>query len=274
MTYNEIINIASRLDKETKKKIDKEVEERLEILKLGELDQEDIERMEECLYMSLVIQEYLDGEYELIEEERQFLLSEMEELYGDYNDLLLKAKLEEKVGKKKRMALELMKIREQLFNYKDRMKGVKENLKENRNNKEKLEELSSKDTMKEVAKENKEFAKENKREKFVDDDMKNRENKFGLDFDSGSVLEKVSKIKHNKEENVKEVVIEKVVIKENERHAREKEKDFKELEGTRNSSVWDNIEQQQNQMENVKGDSIPTNSPFYNVAKENASNSR
>ena len=77
MTYNEIINIANRLDKKDKARIDKAVEERLEILKLGDLNDEELDRMEECLYMSLVIQEYLDGEYELIEEERLLLLEEM-----------------------------------------------------------------------------------------------------------------------------------------------------------------------------------------------------
>ena len=168
MTYNEIINIAKRLDDETKERIDQEVAERLEILKLGDLNEEQMESMEECLYMSLVIQEYLDGEYELIDEERAFLLEEMAELYGEYNDLLLKAKLEEKVSKKKRLALELMRIREKLFKYKDRMHDVKEDMKTNRQNKKDLDDLTNKKKMKEVAKDNK-------------------KGKRGLDNDSGRV---------------------------------------------------------------------------------------
>ena len=154
MTYNEVINIARRLDKETQAKIDKEVEERLEILREGDLNQEDMEKMEDCLYMSLVIQEYLDGEYELLEEEKMLLLAEMEELYNEYGELLTKAKLEEKVSKKKRMALELMRIREQLFDRKDRMRDVNQDIRTNRENNEKLENLSSKDNMEKIAKDN------------------------------------------------------------------------------------------------------------------------
>lgn len=155
MTYNEVINIARRLDKETQEKIDKEVEERLEILREGDLNNEDMEKMEECLYMSLVIQEYLDSEFELLEEEKMLLLAEMEELYNEYGDLLTKAKLEEKVSKKKRMALELMRIREQLFERKDRMQDVNKDIKTNRDNNDKLAELSSKDNMKKIAEETK-----------------------------------------------------------------------------------------------------------------------
>lgn len=170
MTYNEIVNIAKRLDKDVKLKIDKEVEERLEILKEGDLDQEDMEKMEECLYMSLVLQEYLDGEYELLDEERNMLLAEMEEMYNEYGDLLTKAKLEEKLSKKKRMALELMRIREQLFSRKDLMKDVNKHMKDNRNNKDELKGLSDKDKMKELAKDNKAYKEKGK---------------WGLDRDSG-----------------------------------------------------------------------------------------
>lgn len=153
MTYNEIINIARRLDKETQQQIDKEVEERLDILRQGDLNEEEMEKMEECLYMSLVIQEYLDGEYELLDEERELLLAEMEEMYNEYGELLTRAKLEEKVSKKKRMALELMRIRESLFEKKGRVKEVKTQMKENRDNKEKIKEMSSKESMKTLAKE-------------------------------------------------------------------------------------------------------------------------
>ena len=172
MTYDEVLNIAKRLDKETKVKIDKEVDERLAILKEGDLNEEDMAKMEECLYMSLVIQEYLNGEYELLEEEKALLLDEMEELYNEYGELLTKAKLEEKLSKKKRMALELMRIREQLFDRKEFLKNVKENIKTNKESNDKLKELSSKETMKEVAKESKK-------------DLANpdKQSKIGLDMD-------------------------------------------------------------------------------------------
>ncbi len=155
MTYDEVLNIASRLSKETKKRIDKDVDERMEILRQGDLSEEDMAKMEECLYMSLVIQEYLDSEFELLEEEKALLLDEMEELYNEYGELLTRAKLEEKLSKKKRMALELMRIREQLYGRKDLLKNVNENLKNNVKSKEKLSDLSSKKTMKEVAKDSK-----------------------------------------------------------------------------------------------------------------------
>lgn len=155
MTYNEIINIANRLDKETKQEIDKAVEERLEILKEGELSKEDLEKMEECLYMTLVIQEYLNGEFELLEEEKVLLLEEMEEMYNQYGELLLKAKLEEKLSKKKRMTLELMRIREELLKRKKRIKDVNDRMKENLENQEKFQELSTKEKMEEIAQENK-----------------------------------------------------------------------------------------------------------------------
>jgi len=177
MTHEEITNIAKRMSKDVQKRIDKEVEERLEILREGDLSEEDMERMEDCLYMSLVLQEFLDGEYEMLEEERILLLEDMEELFNEYNELLISAKLEEKLSKKKRMALELMRIREQLFQHKDRMKMVNEQIKGNRDNKGKLEELSDKKSMKEVA---------NKK------DLPNpdKQRKFGVDRDSRAVKEK------------------------------------------------------------------------------------
>lgn len=150
MTYNEIRNIANKLDKETQKRIEKEVDERLEILKEGDLDEESMGKMEECLYIALVLQEYLNGEYEILEEEKSLLLEEMESMYNEYGDILARAKIEEKVSKKKRMALELMKIREELMSKKENVKDVNTKIKENRENNEKLKELSSKDNMRDI----------------------------------------------------------------------------------------------------------------------------
>ena len=125
MTKREIANIASRMDEETKLLIEKEVAERLEILKEGDLSEDELSEMEECLYASLVLEEFLNGEYELLEEERQALFDEMEEMYNRYSDLLVRARIEEKVGKKKRMTLELMKIRERLMERKQTIKTSK-----------------------------------------------------------------------------------------------------------------------------------------------------
>ena len=183
MTYEEVVNIANQLDEETKEKIEEEVAERLVILAKGNLDEQDMAKMEECLYMSFVIQEYLDGEYELLEEEKAILLDEMEELYNEYGELLTRAKLEEKLSRKKRMTLELMRIREQLFGRKDILKNVDNNIKTNKANNDKLKELSSKDKMKEVAKDyKKELPNPDKQ-------------KWGLDYDT-----KVSPAKNQKVE--------------------------------------------------------------------------
>lgn len=155
MTYNEILNIAKKLDKEIKKKIDNDVEERMEILAKGELNREELMKMEECLYMSLVIQEYLNGEMEILEEERLFLLEEMEELYNEYGSLLSKAKLEEKLSKKKMMALELRRIREELFNRKKNVKLLKDKLQENQKNIDNLKKTSSLEEMEVIVNEKK-----------------------------------------------------------------------------------------------------------------------
>lgn len=183
MTYNDIINIAKRLDKETQKRIDKDVEERVEILKEGDLSKEDMDKMEECLYMSLVLQEYLSGEYELLEEEKALLLAEMEEMFNEYGELLSKAKLEEKLSKKKRMALYLMKIREELFDKKERVKDVDERMKNNQNDQDKLKNDASKDNMKKIA--------DNNKDKVMGKDKKDLPNpdkmKWGADNDSGRV---------------------------------------------------------------------------------------
>lgn len=151
MTYDEIAIIAKRLDKNTKKQIDLDVEERMEILRQGNLTEKELEKMEDNLYMSLVLQEYLSGEYELLEEEKALLLAEMEELYNEYMDLLTKAKLEKKLNKKKMMALELMKIREQLLKHKKTIARVKADLKATKKEIKNLEEKSSKEKMKKVA---------------------------------------------------------------------------------------------------------------------------
>jgi hypothetical protein len=151
MTKDELFNIAKRLDEDTKRLIDKEVEERLEILKEGDLTQEELEQMEEYMYTSFILQEYLNGEYELLEEERQELFDEMEEMYNKYSYLLVCARLEEKVSKKKRMTLELMKIREQLMNSKTDYKNIKSKMKQNREDHNNLKELSKKEKMKELS---------------------------------------------------------------------------------------------------------------------------
>ena len=152
MTRDELFNIARRMDEETREMIDQEVEEKLEILKQGDLTQEELEQMEEYLYASLVLQEFLNGEYELLEEERQELFDEMEEMYNKYADLLVRARLEENVSKKKRMTLELMKIREQLMDRKGQYKDIKQRMKENRDKHNKLKELNKNEKMKEYSK--------------------------------------------------------------------------------------------------------------------------
>jgi len=151
MTREELQNIAKRMDEETRDFIDGEVEERLAILRKGDLTEEELQQMEEYLYASLVLQEYLNGEYELLEEERQELFDEMEEMYNKYADLLVRARIEEKVSKKKRMTLELMKIREQLMNRKEDYKDIKQRMKDNRENYNKLKDLNKKENMKEMA---------------------------------------------------------------------------------------------------------------------------
>ncbi|MBR3891161.1 MAG: hypothetical protein IKJ30_03725 [Bacilli bacterium] len=152
MDRQEIMNIAQRLDDQAKLLIEKELEERLEILKEGDLSEEELSQMEECLFASLVLQEFLDGEYELLEEERQALFDEMEEMYNRYNDLLVRARIEEKVGKKKRMTLELMRIRERLMNSKQDYKDLKNMMKNNRERKNKLNNLTKKEKMKDYSK--------------------------------------------------------------------------------------------------------------------------
>ena len=151
MTYDEIAVIAKRLDKDKKRQIDLDVEERMEILKQGNLTKKELEQMEENLYMSLVLQEYLSGEYELLEEEKALLLAEMEDMYNIYVDLLSRAKLEKKLSKKKMMTLELMKIREQLLKHKKTIARVKADMKTTKKNIKDLEEKSSKKKMKDVA---------------------------------------------------------------------------------------------------------------------------
>lgn len=181
MTQQEFINIAKRLDKKKQELIDKEVEERLKILKEGELTNEEMIQMEECLYKSLVLQEYLDSEFELLEDEKTLLLEEMESLYNEYGDLLLKAKIEEKLSRKKRMALQLLTIRQQLFQRKELLNRVKDEIKDNRNNKDKLDKSTNKKKMKDISKESKE------------------KGKWGFDRDSG--VSGGGKAAENKEKN-------------------------------------------------------------------------
>lgn len=159
MTKKEIMIMAQRLDDEAKLLIEKEVQERLEILKEGDLSEEELEEMELYLYASLVLQEFLDGEYEILEEERQQLFDEMEEMYNKYNDLLVRARIEEKVSKKKRMTLELMKIRERLMQSKQDYKDIKKMMKNNRDDKNKLKDVSTKEKMKDYSKVAKQDAK-------------------------------------------------------------------------------------------------------------------
>lgn len=143
MTYNEVVSIAKRLDKETKLRIDACVDERMDLLAGSELTKSEMTKMEECLYMSLVLQEYLEGENELLEEEKMLLLAEMEELFDEYGELLSNAKIEDKKAKKRLMAMDLKRIREELFIKKDAFKAIRAQVKENRKNMKDLKDATS-----------------------------------------------------------------------------------------------------------------------------------
>ena len=151
MTYNDVLSIAKRLSKETKDRIDNDVAERMEVLSKGNLSKEDLTKMEDCLYMSLVIQEYLNSEVELLEEEKMLLLTEMEEMYNEYGELLSKAKIEEKLSRKRKMALELRRMREELLNRKKDVQRLKQQLQTNKKNLVDMQDASSVKKMKSIA---------------------------------------------------------------------------------------------------------------------------
>ena len=151
MTHSEIVNIAKLLDKETKDKIDAAVDQRMELLVQGDLTQEELIKMEECMYTALVLQEYLNGELEILAEERVLLLSEMEDMYDEYGQLLSKAKLEKKLSQKRMMALQLRQLRESLLNKKGTVKNLKKQEQEQKKNIKELEKLSGEKNLSKIA---------------------------------------------------------------------------------------------------------------------------
>ena len=189
MTYQEIYEIAKKLDKKTQDRIDKEVGERLKILEEGELTDEQMEEMEDCMYVAFVLQEYLNSEYEILDEERLQILAEMEDLYNEYVDMLARARIEEKVSKKKRMALQLMQIREQLFGHKDHMQEIKVQMKNIQSKSKTLDNLTSKESIKNVAKENKELLNKNKDLEKQLDKQKNITKEQGKELEKNKMTE-------------------------------------------------------------------------------------
>lgn len=100
MTINEIKGLTRFLSEEEVEKIKKQIKEKEDVLKGGNLDEEEMIQVLNTLFAVLVIEKTLESEIEGVEEIRDELEQELLECYEVYDAYLNKYKKEEKKKKK------------------------------------------------------------------------------------------------------------------------------------------------------------------------------
>ena len=100
MTISEIKNLTKFLTDEEAEKIKQEIKDKENVLKIQNMDEEEIGQVLNTLFAILVIEKTLELEIEGVEEIRADLEKELLEAYEIYDAYMIKYKKEEKKKKK------------------------------------------------------------------------------------------------------------------------------------------------------------------------------
>ena len=118
MTVTEIKNLTKYLTDEEVEDIKKEIKSKENILKSGNLDEEELGQVLNTLFAILVIEKTLEQQVEDIENIRSELEQELLEAYQMYDSYIEKSKADEKKKKKRRWLFDLLGISENIRNRK------------------------------------------------------------------------------------------------------------------------------------------------------------
>lgn len=118
MTITEIKNLTKFLSEEEVEKIKEEIKNKEDVLKSGNLDEEELIQVLNTLFAILVIEKTLESEIEGVEEIRAELEEELLEAYNTYDSYMGKYKKEDK-KKKKRWLLDFLFLSENVRARKD-----------------------------------------------------------------------------------------------------------------------------------------------------------
>lgn len=121
MTVTEIKNLTKYLTDEEVEDIKKEIKSKENILKSGNLDEEELGQVLNTLFAILVIEKTLEQQVEDIENIRSELEQELLEAYQMYDSYMEKSKADEKKKKKRRWLFDLLGISE---NIRERKTGI------------------------------------------------------------------------------------------------------------------------------------------------------
>lgn len=118
MTINEIKNLTNYLSEEEVKEIKKEIKSKEDILKSGDIDEEELIQVLNTLFAILVIEKTLDSEIEDIENIKDELEEELLEAYQEYDDYMSRYKKDKKKKKKKNWLLHFLFLSDDIKNKK------------------------------------------------------------------------------------------------------------------------------------------------------------
>ena len=113
MTITEIKNLTKFLSEEEVEKIKQEIKNKEDVLKSGNLDEEELIQVLNTLFAILVIEKTLESEIEGVEEIREELEEELLEAYNTYDAYMVRYKKEDK-KKKKRWLLDFLFLSENI----------------------------------------------------------------------------------------------------------------------------------------------------------------
>ena len=117
MTISEIKELTRFLSEEEIKKIKDEIKSKEDVLKNGNLDEEEMVQVLNTLFAVLVIEKTLESEIEGVEEIRDELEKELLECYNVYDSYMAKYRAQDK-KKKKRWLLDFLVLSEDIRNKK------------------------------------------------------------------------------------------------------------------------------------------------------------
>ena len=121
MTVTEIKNLTKYLTDEDIEDIKKEIKNKENILKQGNLDEEELGKVLNTLFSVLVIEKTLEQQIDEIEDIRTELEQELLEAYQTYDSYIERSKADAKRKKKRRWLLDLLSISD---NIRDRKAGI------------------------------------------------------------------------------------------------------------------------------------------------------
>jgi len=161
MKIKEIKKLNKYLKEEQVEEIKKEIKNKEDVLKSGNLDEEELGEVLNTLFSILVIEKTLEQQVEGIEEIRSELEAELLEAYQTYDSYIERSKIDAKQKKKRRWILDLLGISE---NIREKKAGIGMTNKSLNNLKKELDTLKqqkSKENLKDVMnKENRERRKD------------------------------------------------------------------------------------------------------------------